>query len=152
VAQMLAQAQQTLTAKQPGYTLLVYDAARPLHIQQRMWDTLRNRPLDRSKYVSNPANGGSLHNYGAAVDLTIADSTGTPLDMGTPYDFFGPAAHPAKEAQLLADGKLSAQQVANRQLLRAAMRSGGFFGITTEWWHFNACTRAVAMQRYAVIP
>ncbi|MGL5891613.1 MAG: M15 family metallopeptidase [Bacteroidia bacterium] len=151
VAQMLAAAQKELSARRPGYKLLIYDAARPISVQQLMWDTLRNRPLDRSKYVSNPANGGSLHNYGAAVDLTIADSTGQATDMGTPYDFFGPEAHPSKEAEMLAAGKLTAEQIENRKLLREVMRSAGFFGITSEWWHFNACTRTTAKEKYKLL-
>ncbi|MCA6363800.1 MAG: M15 family metallopeptidase [Bacteroidetes bacterium] len=151
VAAKLAAAQKALAQLHPGYRLLVYDAARPLGIQQKMWDTLRHRPLDRSKYVSNPANGGSLHNYGAAVDLTIADSLGLPLDMGSPYDFFGIESHPAHEAELLAAGKLTEAQIENRKLLRRVMRSAGFFGITSEWWHFNSCTRAVAQEKYVLL-
>lgn len=151
VAQKLAAAQKELSKRRPGYVLLIYDAARPVSVQQKMWDTLRNRPLDRSKYVSNPANGGSLHNYGAAVDLTIADSTGKPIDMGTPYDFFGPEAHPSREAEMLAAGKLTTAQIENRKLLREVMRSAGFFGITTEWWHYNACTRAAAKEKYKLL-
>jgi zinc D-Ala-D-Ala dipeptidase len=151
VAEKLAKAQSALTQQRPGYRLLVYDAARPLGIQQKMWDTLRHRPLDRSKYVSNPANGGSLHNYGAAVDLTITDETGDPLDMGSAYDFFGIESHPAHEAELLAAGKLSKAQIENRALLRRIMRSAGFFGITSEWWHFNSCTRAVAKEKYVLL-
>jgi D-alanyl-D-alanine dipeptidase len=151
VAQKLAAAQKALSKRRPGYVLLIYDAARPVSVQQKMWDTLRNRPLDRSKYVSNPANGGSLHNYGAAVDLTIADSTGKPIDMGTPYDFFGPEAHPSREAEMLAAGKLTTAQIENRKLLREVMRSAGFFGITSEWWHYNACTRAAAKEKYKLL-
>lgn len=151
VAGMLATSQQALSEQRPGYRLLIYDAARPLSVQQRMWDTLSYRPLDRSKYVSNPANGGSLHNYCAAVDLTIADETGRPLDMGTPYDYFGLEAHPQHEAAMLEAGKLNATQIANRKLLRDVMRAGGFFGITSEWWHFNACTRDVAREKYTLV-
>jgi D-alanyl-D-alanine dipeptidase len=151
VADKLKLAQTLLEKRNPGFHLLVYDAARPLHIQQRMWDALRDRSLERSKYVSNPAQGGSLHNYGAAVDLTIADSSGQPLDMGTPFDYFGIEAHPNQETVLLAAGKLTAAQISNRQLLRMVMRQAGFFGISSEWWHFNSCTRATAKMRYAIV-
>jgi zinc D-Ala-D-Ala dipeptidase len=151
VANKLKQAQVLLEKSRPGFHLLVYDAARPLHIQQRMWDALRDRPFERSKYVSNPAQGGSLHNYGAAVDLTIADSSGLPLDMGTPFDYFGIEAHPNQETMLLSTGKLNAEQVSNRQLLRMVMYQAGFFGISSEWWHFNSCSRATAKMRYNVL-
>ena len=37
----------------------------------------------------------------------------------------------------VASGRLSAAQVALRELLRQAMAVGGFAGIATEWWHFD---------------
>ena len=37
----------------------------------------------------------------------------------------------------LASGRLDAEQVARRELLREAMVAGGFAGISTEWWHFD---------------
>jgi D-alanyl-D-alanine dipeptidase len=149
-AAKLAHAQRYLREKQSGYRLLVYDAARPRSIQQILWDTLRVPAAEKPKYVANP-NVGSIHNYGAAVDLTIAGADGTPLDMGTPYDFFGELAYPAKEAQLLRQGKLTKEQVRNRQLLREVMHRAGFTGIKTEWWHFNAFSRAKAKERFPLL-
>jgi zinc D-Ala-D-Ala dipeptidase len=150
VAEKLVLAQQFLRKKYPYYSLVVYDAVRPLHIQQQMWDTLVLPPGQKTKYLSNPGNG-SLHNYGAAVDLSIIDENGIPLDMGTPFDFFGEKAHPVKEKELLESGELSHRQVFNRELLRTVMRQAGFFGIQTEWWHFNSCTRAVAAEKYKIV-
>lgn len=150
VAEKLVAAQQFLKKKYPFYSLVIYDAVRPLHIQQQMWDTLKLPPGQKTKYLSNPGNG-SLHNYGAAVDLSIIDENGIPLDMGTPFDFFGEKAHPVKEKELLESGELSQRQVFNRELLRSVMRQAGFFGIQTEWWHFNACTRVVAAEKYPIV-
>lgn len=150
VAIKLKQAQLNLKAIYPYYSLLVYDAARPLSIQQQMWDTLKNVITDRSRYLSNPGNG-SLHNYGAAVDITIVDSLLQPIDMATPFDFFGIEAHPEKEAFLLQKGILTSQQLNNRQLLRKVMREAGFFNIQTEWWHFNACSLIYAANNYSLI-
>jgi D-alanyl-D-alanine dipeptidase len=151
VAEKVVLAQQELRKKYPYYSLVIYDAVRPLHIQQQMWDTLVLPPGQKTKYLSNPGNG-SLHNYGAAVDLSIIDDKGIPLDMGTPFDFFGEKAHPVKEKELLESGVLSQRQVLNRQLLREVMRHAGFFGIQTEWWHFNSCTRVVAAEKYTIVP
>jgi D-alanyl-D-alanine dipeptidase len=151
VAEKVVLAQKALRKKYPFYSLVIYDAVRPLHIQQQMWDTLDLPPGQKTKYLSNPGNG-SLHNYGAAVDLSIIDDNGIPLDMGTPFDFFGEKAHPVKEKELLESGVLSQRQVLNRQLLRGVMREAGFFGIQTEWWHFNSCTRAVAAEKYEIVP
>jgi D-alanyl-D-alanine dipeptidase len=151
IAERFLKAQEELRKRHPGYSLIIYDATRPMHIQRRMWDTLDMPARERQKYLSNPAHGGSLHNYGAAVDVSILDDQGVPLDMGTPYDYFGEKAHPVLEKAMLDSGELSLQQVHNRQLLREVMRKGGFWGIQTEWWHFNACTRDSAMVRYRLV-
>ena len=150
VAEDLVKAQAYLRKKYPFYSLVVYDAVRPLHIQRKMWDTLVLPPGEKIKYLSNPDNG-SLHNYGAAVDLSITDENGIPLDMGTPFDYFGEKAHPEKEKELLASGELSMRQVLNREILREVMYRAGFFGIQTEWWHFNSCRREEAAQKYKIV-
>ncbi len=150
VAEKLVKAQAFLRAKYPYYSLVVYDAVRPLHIQRLMWDTIRLPPGQKTKYLSNPDNG-SLHNYGAAVDAGIVDDHGFALDMGTPYDFFGEKAHPVKEQEMLASGELTHRQVLNRELLREVMRKAGFFGIQTEWWHFNSCRRNEAAEKYQMV-
>ncbi len=151
VADKLVLAQAVLKKQYPYYSLLVFDGARPVSIQQLMWDSVELSPLDRQKYLSNPANR-SLHNYGAAVDVTIIDEQGHELDMGTPYDFFGELAHPRKETEYFESGKLSETQLANREILRNVMRTAGFSRIETEWWHFNSTSRVHAAEIYPVIP
>lgn len=150
VANKLRQAEQLLKAKFPYYSLIVYDAVRPRNIQVRMWDSIAVPAYEKSKYVSNPRNG-SLHNYGAAVDLSIIDDNGIALDMGTPYDFFGELAYPREEQRLLAEGKLTHKQLSNREILRDAMQQAGFMPITTEWWHFNSCSRNEAAAKYKIV-
>lgn len=150
VAEKLVNAQADLRRQYPYYSLLVFDGARPVSIQQLMWDSVELPPGERQKYLSNPANR-SLHNYGAAVDVTIIDEKGNELDMGTPYDFFGELAHPRKEAEYFEQGVLSEKQLANREILRSAMKSAGFSRIETEWWHFNSTSRLRAAEIYPVI-
>jgi len=151
VLQMLIKAQAALETTHPGYHLLVYDAARPLAIQRVLWNSLTQYPLaDRQKYVADPKQH-SIHNYGSALDLTIADAQGKPLDMGTKYDFFGDLAYPSKEKAMLAAGKLSQKAYQNRLILRNAMQSAGFMRIEFEWWHFNAFSRAEAKRRFPVV-
>ncbi len=149
-ARRLAQANAFLKERKPGYTLYVFDGVRPRRVQQILWDTLDYPEADKPKYVADPQEG-SIHNYGAAVDLTIADATGQPIDMGTEFDYFGVLAYPTKEEELLTQGKLTAEQVANRRLLREVMTQAGFSPITTEWWHFNAFSRREADQRYGIV-
>jgi zinc D-Ala-D-Ala dipeptidase len=150
VALKLKNAQQNLREKYPYYSLIVYDAVRPVRVQTTMWDTLKLPFNTRSKYVSNPQNG-SLHNFGAAVDLSIIDENGIELDMGTPYDYFGELAYPREEERMIKEGKLSYKQLLNRTILRDAMVKAGFMDITTEWWHFNSCFRSQAILKYKII-
>lgn len=151
VMAMLQKAQAALEKKHPGFHLLIYDAARPLSIQWVLWNSLTQYPpSERQKYVADPKQH-SIHNYGSALDLTVADASGKPLEMGTKYDFFGDLAYPSKEQQFLASGKLSQNAYQNRLILREAMQAAGFMRIEFEWWHFNAFSRAEAKRRFPVV-
>ncbi|GGY91745.1 M15 family metallopeptidase [Pseudoduganella plicata] len=127
-----------LAAHRPGHTLLILDALRPHRVQEQLWDALAGTPL--RMYLADPIRG-SIHSYGMAVDVTILDGNGRELDMGTGFDDMSERSHPALENELLARGELTAQQVANRQLLRDAMFQAGFAGINSEWWHFDCGDR-----------
>jgi zinc D-Ala-D-Ala dipeptidase len=151
VAELLRNAQEKLTAKYPNLTLLIYDAARPLAVQQILWDNLAKPDSLKPLYVADPK-VGSLHNFGVAVDLSIYDNeSGQPLDMGTGYDFFGYAAYPDREMEMLASGTITKAQVANREILRTVMNTSGFTGIGSEWWHFNAFSRKEAGEKFKLI-
>jgi D-alanyl-D-alanine dipeptidase len=151
VAVKLGEAQRILTAMNPDMHLLVYDAIRPREVQTRMWLALDSIPVSqRTKFVSNPKSG-SIHNYGAAVDLTICDANGVPLDMGAGFDDIRKIAYPSMERRYLQSGELTQAQVDNRNLLRGVMRKAGFSGIATEWWHFNACSRKTAHSKYKIM-
>lgn len=142
-ARALKRAQAELKKRYPNLSLKVYDAARPMSIQQRMWNVVKN--TSKNIYVSNPAHGGGLHNYGLAVDITLCNAKGDTLDMGTKIDYMGRLAHIDNES------RLSARAQANRQLLRSVMRAAGFRALRTEWWHFNYKSRATAKKYYKVI-
>lgn len=150
VANKLKLAQQILKSKYPYYSLKVFDGVRPRSVQQKMWDLLDKPLKEKPKYVSNPKNG-SLHNFGAAVDLTIVNEKGEQLDMGTPYDYFGELAYPRLEQKHLESGALTKEQYLNRLLLREVMQNAGFMPITTEWWHFNSCYRKEAWANYTIV-
>ena len=146
----LKKAQAYLKQLRPDLSLKVYDAARPMHIQQKMWDKVKH--TEKDIYVSNPAHGGGMHNYGMAVDITLCTLKGDTLDMGTKIDYMGSAAHIDHEDRLVEEKKISKKARENRQLLRKVMRYGGFIPLRTEWWHFNKCSRATAKKYYKVIP
>lgn len=148
-AEKLSGAQDILEGGHPGYRLLVYDAARPMSAQRKMWDTAVR--AGKQYYVANPAKGGGLHNYGAAVDVTITGADGEPLPMGTAYDHLGPEANTDREEELVRTGKISREEADNRLLLRKVMREAGFRTVKSEWWHFNMCSRDEAVKKYALI-
>ncbi|MDR2765211.1 MAG: M15 family metallopeptidase [Tannerella sp.] len=148
-ARMLVRAQQYLRKQHPGYTLLVYDAARPMAVQRLMWEQVRGTP--RAYYVSNPQKKNGRHNYGMAVDVTILDDAGRPLPMGTLFDYFGVEANTDREDALLQAGRISREDCENRRLLRRVMRQAGFTTITSEWWHFNACSSHTAQKNYKLL-
>jgi D-alanyl-D-alanine dipeptidase len=148
-AAKLLRAQRLLQERRPGCRLIVYDAARPMSVQRRMWQTAVR--TGKQYYVANPARGGGLHNYGAAVDVSILDEGGEPLPMGTAYDHLGPEANTDREGELVATGKIAEAERQNRLLLRGVMREAGFRTVASEWWHFNHCLRAEAIARYPLI-
>lgn len=141
-AKALRKAQDELTRRSPGYRLKVCDASRPMSVQKKMYRVVRG--TSKARYVSNPANGGGLHNYGMAVDITIVDGQGRELPMGTKVDHLGREANIDREESLVKQGVITRAEQRNRQLLRDVMKAGGWRPLKSEWWHFNLCTRAYA--------
>ena len=149
-AYALIEAQKALKKLHPSYSLIIYDAARPMSVQKKMWNVVEG--TSKYKYVSNPNRGGGLHNYGLAVDISILDSLGHPLSMGTKVDHLGVEAHITEEGELVRNGKITEAERQNRILLRKVMKTAGFRALPSEWWHFNFCSREEARKKYNVIP
>ena len=122
VANAIVAAQKIVQKK--GYGLKMFDCYRPRPFQQKLWDKV---PDDR--YVTPPAKG-SMHNRGAAVDITLVDKNGKEIDMGTPFDFFGEKAYQTYT-------NLPKDVLNHRKLLTETLESVGFKRIRTEWWHFS---------------
>jgi D-alanyl-D-alanine dipeptidase len=151
VAMRLVKCSRLLRSRDSSLHLLIYDAVRPVEVQWGMWNGLDSIPVSkRVKFVSNPKNK-SVHNYGAAVDITICRSDRKPLDMGAGYDDIREIAYPMKEQYFLSIGELTEEHIRNRRLLRTILSSEGFSNIQTEWWHFNACTRQTAIKKYKAL-
>lgn len=136
-----------------GINLLVLDGWRPWRVQQYLFDTLHeaihhhhpnaaeDELLARTReFVSLPSRdpaAPSPHLTGGAVDVTLCDADGLPLDMGTLFDEAVPASHTDHFEQ---SGELppSQRQVRdNRRLLYHAMQQQGFTNLPSEWWHFD---------------
>ena len=148
-AKAVAKAQKILKERNPNLSLKIYDAARPMSVQQKMWNAVAG--TSKNIYVSNPANGGGLHNYGLAVDVTLCLQNGDTIPMGTKIDYLGRLAHIDQEDKMVLSGRLTKEAIGNRRLLRSVMREAGFKPLKSEWWHFNFKTRAEAKAHYKVI-
>src|SRR5690606_22229990 len=112
VAEALLNANQFFCEK--GYRIKIYDCYRPLGVQKKMW-----AKVPRATYVGNPFGNGSVHNKGAAVDITLETLDGCYVEMGSDFDHFGREAH-------IDNYNFSEEILANRQLLFEGMRKFGF--------------------------
>jgi len=121
--------------RERGLGLKIYDGYRPLPVQWQLWEHTSDR-----RYVADP-NKGSMHNRGSAVDLTIVDHTGTPLPMGTAYDYFGREAHHTYR-------DLPESVLRHRRLLKSLMEANGFRSIRTEWWHYSYREKAYKIAEW----
>jgi len=107
-----------------GYKIKFFDCYRPNAVQYKMWAIVPN-----PQYVANPVKG-SIHNKGAAVDISLVTLAGEEVAMGTDFDFFGKKAyHDTTD--------LPQEILNNRILLKETMEAFGFWSIRTEWWHYN---------------
>lgn len=122
-------------ARQSGHTLVVFDSYRPSAVQEVFWGILPD-----ARYVADPA-VGSNHTRGVAVDLSLLDASGQPLDMGTGFDAMCDQSHHDRD-------DLPAAVQRNRQILLGIMLHAGFRALATEWWHYELPDA----QRYALIP
>ena len=128
---------------QMNLSLKIFDAYRP-QMSVNYFINWSNDPLDTiNKSIYYPKIKKSElfplgyiaersgHSRGSTVDLTIVDNTTfKELDMGTPYDFFGPES--ATNFIEITD-----KQSSNRLLLLETMTRNGFKNYSKEWWHYT---------------
>jgi len=165
VIERLLQAQRDLQREQPSWRLAIFDAWRPLAVQRFMVahaiaEECRVRGIDASlpsealaaveqevgRFWAPPSNDPATpppHSTGAAVDLTLADPEGTPLDLGSPIDAIGAVSEPDHFRGVAAD---AADEAIRRQALiwqerrdrlAGVMLAAGFAQHPNEWWHFS---------------
>lgn len=130
----------------PGdYRLLLVEGYRPDHLQRLYFDGYRQRLIDdnpalspedsyslASRYVSPPE--VAPHVSGAAIDLTLTDSTGEEVDMGTAINATPEASD---GACYFAATNISSDARHHRRLLADALSSAGLINYPTEWWHWS---------------
>ena len=147
VVELLKEAESKLPE---GYRFKIYDAYRPIAVQQYLWDKYRNqikmadlnisdKDLDdiTSIFVSKPSydiNKPSIHNTGGSVDLTLVYKN-MEVDMGTKFDDFTNKAWTSHFES--ANNRITN----NRRILCEAMTSVGFTNLPSEWWHYDYGTK-----------
>ncbi len=136
MAERVVAVQQRLRRRRPGFSLVIFDAARPISVQRRMFEVVAG--TDKAVYVANPdLRGGGYHNYGLAVDLSIRNDKRELLDMGSAFDHFGAESHVGFEKQLLKAGFITEAAYDNRMLLYDLTSAEGLKPHPKEWWHYQ---------------
>ena len=131
-----------------GLGIYIYELYRSPEQQQMRLRQTYERYKDKftdmdelEKYVRRCTAGvGGGHQTGGAVDLTLCDSNGTPLDMGSEY--------PVKCPEMLTSYRLSPMVNERRRLLCNVMRKEGFANYPGEWWHFSYGDQLWAAYRH----
>lgn len=128
-----------------GIHLRVVEGYRPAHRQQAIIERYSAevraaRPgvaepelhILTSRYVAPLA--VAPHVAGAAVDVTLVDSSGRELDLGTAID--ATPEESSGRCYFAADG-ISREARANRDLLARVLCREGLVNYPTEWWHYS---------------
>tara|TARA_Y100001968_G_scaffold243967_1_gene227899 strand:- start:88 stop:843 length:756 start_codon:yes stop_codon:yes gene_type:complete len=163
VLKRLIRAQQYLFEINPKLKLALFDAWRPISVQNFMFnytiqEICRSRGIDIdnlsldvdindvieevgrfwAKPTSNPLTPPP-HSTGAAIDLTLADMTGKPLDLGGAIDFIGAESTPDFYKNYYSSTPCTKYQLFHyrRSLLLSVMERAGFAQHPNEWWHFS---------------
>jgi zinc D-Ala-D-Ala dipeptidase len=129
--------------KQYNLSIMIYDSYRPQRAVNHFirWARDLNDTLNKKDYYPKVKKehlfeegyiaARSGHTRGSTLDMTLVDiKTGKPLDMGSPYDFFG-------KVSWVDNKNLTAQHLANRMLIQTVMKKNGFIHYPKEWWHFT---------------
>jgi zinc D-Ala-D-Ala dipeptidase len=167
VLAQLLQAQAHLQRHHPGWQLQIFDAYRPIPVQQFMVDYafeqlaraeglevtqlsdemrshLQAKVTEFWAVPSHNPNQPPPHSTGAAVDLTLVNSQGEAVDMGSAIDEISPRSYPNHFAEHI---DATAQQYHHhRSLLHSAMSAAGFRQHPNEWWHFSLGDQLWAWQ------
>ena len=158
VLDSLIKAQEYLQVKNPGWRIQIFDAYRPVSVQQFMVDYTFAQVVEAQKLniaslsaakrediwqqvyqiwavpSLNPLTP-SPHSTGAAIDITLVDSMGKVVNMGSSIDEMSARSHPDYFATSM--NSVEQQYNYHRQLLWDVMRYAGFQRHLGEWWHFS---------------
>jgi zinc D-Ala-D-Ala dipeptidase len=173
VLDRVIQAQEKLQHLHPGWQIQIFDAYRPVEVQQYMVDyTFRQAVADRGLDLAqlSPAQTEQIwqdvyqiwaipsfdldtpppHSTGAAIDLTLVDERGSAVDMGSPIDEMSPRSQPEHYANN--PDPIAQRYHRNRQILWQIMNYAGFARHPEEWWHFSIGDQLWAWSNNQVDP
>ncbi|MDX2239931.1 MAG: M15 family metallopeptidase [Leptolyngbyaceae cyanobacterium bins.302] len=157
VCDRLLLAQAHLQRQHPGWNILIFDAFRPLAVQQFMVDytfadTVQQRGLSlealtdwqRQDLYEQVYEFWALpdpdptrpppHSTGGAVDVTLVNQLGEQVDMGSAIDEISPRSYPNHYATSTSQAEQRFHQ--HRAWLNQVMTQAGFKRHPQEWWHF----------------
>jgi D-alanyl-D-alanine dipeptidase len=132
-------------AERLGYQLEVRDCYRPQRASSYFMNWVANAAdqktkaayyprIDKSELKQGYIAAHSSHSRASTIDLTLLQKNAAnqwhPIDMGGSYDLFDPVSH-------LNSTAITAEQKANRLLLKDLMQQQGFAPYEMEWWHFT---------------
>jgi zinc D-Ala-D-Ala dipeptidase len=158
VLDLLITAQAGLQQIHPGWRIQIFDAYRPVEVQEYMVNytfgqTLRDRQLDLAQ-LSNAQQEQIWadvykiwaipsfdlatpppHSTGAAIDITLVDERGNLVAMGSPIDEMSDRSLPGYFEK--SQDPIEQQYQHHRQLLDRVMIDVGLVRHPSEWWHFS---------------
>ena len=141
VADALHAANKGLRAQ--GFALKMFDAYRPQGAVDHFmrWAADKNDVLTKCCFYPDVKKAGLIpegyiaersgHSRGSTVDLTLIDIlTGKKVDMGSPFEFFGPVSHHGTDL-------ITHEQTNNRLILKKFIEQERFKPYDEEWWHYT---------------
>lgn len=169
----LLEAQKQLQALQPGWKIFIFDAFRPLAVQQFMVDYTfaevvqqqglkpedltelqRQKCLEQVyEFWAAPNHDPAYpppHSTGAAIDITLVDKVGKLIEMGSPIDEVSPRSYPNHFAE--SQNSQEQQFHQHREMLNQVMSIAGFMRHPKEWWHFSYGDQMWAWLKQQVDP
>ena len=172
VIEALLQAQRNLEKQYSGWKIHIFDAYRPVAVQQFMVDytfksLLQGKGLTLEQL--SPSEEENLwqqvyqiwavpsddlatpppHSTGGAIDITLVDDCGQLLDMGGEIDELSQRSQPNYYANCTDSRQQNYHQ--RRELLNTIMTEAGFLRHRGEWWHFSLGDQMWAWQSQTAI-
>ncbi|WP_107670173.1 M15 family metallopeptidase [Cyanothece sp. BG0011] len=167
VVDALKQAQNHLQQEHPGWKIHIFDAYRPVAVQQFMVDYTFESLLQEKRLIldslsktekdslwqqvyqiwavpSDDLATPPPHSTGGAVDITLIDDQGRLLEMGGMIDELSERSQP--NYYVNHKDTIGRDYHQRRELLNKIMTTAGFLRHPGEWWHFSLGDQMWAWQ------